>query len=218
MKMTLKSLGYGKLTAVDRHGAGLVRITGRSAQQGYSLVLFDAKPSDISPHQFVQAALNHDPEMVLIAATMEPRIDDVFGLLKLGARSFLAIPFTAEILEQVLDQAKKGPPFSESVLMAPDRNAALVGLVLNNLYKLSVCMRQAREFHSAKERVDHYRFEFNSAMEMARLFCENGDVEKLVEYTCEQCLDRGERAASRLGRARLKLQKKRAQKISKTTS
>lgn len=205
VRSALKTIGFSKMTACATHVSGLDRIKGRNFQ----LVMFDAQVTDMPVIDFVKQALELDPNSILIAVSSEPRIDDVFGLLRAGARGFVVIPFTIEGMENVLMRADEGPPFSDTVLQAPDRNAALVGVVLNNLYRLSVLMRQAREFQSAKKEVHRYKCAFGEAMELARLFCENGDEEALKEKIMDDCIARANTASSRLGRMRQKLQRER---------
>lgn len=201
----LKSIGFMKLTACSTHVAGLDRIKGRNFQ----LVIFDAANTDMPAAEFVSQALGLDGTSVLIAVSSEPRIDDIFGLLRVGARGFVVAPFTIEILENVLSRADEGPPFSEVVLQAPDRNAALSAVVLNNLYRLSVLMRQAREFESAKKDIQRYRAALSESMELAVLFCEHGNETCLVERIVDDCIARANTASSRLGRMRQKLQRER---------
>jgi hypothetical protein len=212
LRSALKTIGFNRLTACSSHVAGLERIKTRN----YQLVMFDAKPTDMPVMDFVRQALELDQHSILIAVSDQPRIDDVFGLLRSGARGFVVTPFTIEGMESVLMRADEGPPFSEAVLMAPDRNAALIGVVLNNLYRLSVLMRQAREFESARRELNHYKFAFGEAMELARLFCEGADESILLERIVEDCCTRANSASSRLGRMRQKLQKGREKEDEET--
>jgi len=205
LRSTLKSVGFNKLTACASHVAGLDRVKARN----FPLIVFDAQPTDMPTHDFVKQVIELDPKTVMIAVSAEPRIDDVFGLLRSGARGFVVSPFTIDALENVITRADEGPPMSESILQAPDRNAALVAVVLNNLYRLSVLMRQSREFDSARKDVNRYKCAFSESMELARLFCEAGDEEILRDRVIEDCLARANSASSRLGRTRQRLQKER---------
>ncbi|MCB0324692.1 MAG: response regulator [Bdellovibrionales bacterium] len=212
LRMALKTLGFAKLTSVAAHSAGLERLKSLSFGRKYDFVLYDAKDTDMPAVEFVQKAVETEPDSILIAASAEPRIDDVFGQLRAGARGFLVLPFTPESLEQVVFRAMEGPPFSESVLRAPDRNAALVGCVLNNLYRLSVLMRQIRQYPHVGKDLPRYRRAFSESMDLALTFCEAGKEHELREKILEECVARANAAASRLGRTRLKLNKERAKK------
>lgn len=202
----LKNIGFSRLSAVASHVGGLDRMKGRN----FEIVFFDAKSSDMPTMDFVRAAIELGDSAILIAMSSEPRIDDVFGMLRAGARGFVVMPFTIKIVEDVIIKAFEGLPFSESVLNAADRNAALCGVVLNNLYRLSVMLRQSREFPSAARDVERYRVAFNESMELARMFCEGGDDDILRDKLMEDCIARANIAATRLGRTRKKLQEKRS--------
>ena len=201
----LKNIGFNKLSAIASHVGGLDRMKGRN----FEIVFFDCKSSDMATMDFVREAIALGDKAILIAMSGEPRIDDVFGLLRMGARGFVVQPFTINIVEDVIMKAFEGLPFSEAVLNAADRNAALTGVVLNNLYRLSVMLRQAREFPSAARDVDRYRISFSESMEMAKMFCEHGDDLLLRDKIIEDCIARANVAATRLGRTRKRLQEKR---------
>jgi DNA-binding response OmpR family regulator len=205
VRQALKTVGFSMISAAPSHVTGVDRIKGRD----FALILFDAVGSDMPALDFVTQAVGLDSNSTLIAISAEPRVDDVFGLLRNGARGFLALPFTVDTVEEVIMNASEGPPLSEAVLNAPDRNAALVGVVLNNLYKVSVLMRQAREFSSAARELQRQQYSLSESMDMARLFSEGGD-DLLLEKIVEGCINRANTASTRLGRTRKKLQKERS--------
>ncbi len=202
--MALQTLGYSRVIGVPSHMNAVERIKERN----FSLVLFDAKPTDISAQDFVSQVVAVDQKVVLVALSANPRIDDVFSLLKLGARGFLAVPFTTDSVRQVIDNAFEGPQLSETILQALDRNAALAGLILNNLYRTSVLMRQAREIPGAARELRRAKTVFNESAELARLFCKGSD-ESLRAHIVELCLNRAGQASSRLGRTRRRLKTQR---------
>lgn len=205
IRACLKNLGFSKLSAVGTHVGGLDRIKSRSFQ----LVIFDAVSTDMAASDFVREAIALDGKQVLIALSAQPQIDDVFGLLRAGSRGYVVSPFTIDSLEMVISRADEGPPFSEAVLQAPDRNAALVGLILNNLYRLSVLMRQAREYPTAVKEARRYQSALAESVDIAKMFCEKGDEMLLRDRIIEDCIGRANTAASRLGRTRQKLQRER---------
>ena len=204
LRQALKSIGFVNVSAAPSHVQALERIKGRP----FSHVVFDAKESDMPALEFVQAVLAVEEKATMIAISESPRVDDVFGLLRAGARGFLVPPFTTDTIESVILRASDGPALSEAVLNAPDRNSAFVAVVLNNLYKLSVSMRQAREFPTAAREVVSYGFALRESMEMANLFAE-GTEEEMREKIVEACINRAKDAATRLGRLRKKLKRER---------
>lgn len=204
VRQAIKSIGFSKISTVQSHVQAYERLRTRN----FELILFDAKGTDMPSKEFVEKAVEMDPNVIMIAISSEPSVDDVFGLLKAGARAFLAIPFTVESTEEVLVRAQEGPPLSEAVLNAPDRNSALVGVILNNLYRVSVLMRQAREFDTAGRELERQHCTFVESIDLARLFCEGGD-DALMDKIQEACIARANAAATRLGRTRQKLKKNR---------
>lgn len=208
VRQALKTLGFAQISAAPTHVAGIDRIRSRD----FPIVFFDARASDMPAIDFVEQALGLDENSVLVAVSSEPRVDDVFGLLRAGARSFLALPFTVDTMEGVVMNASEGPPLSDAVLSAPDRNAALVGVVLNNLYRVSVLMRQSREFPTAARELEKQQCLLAESMDMARLFCEGGD-DQLMERIIDGCINRANTASTRLGRTRKKLQRERLKQV-----
>lgn len=205
LRQALKTIGFVNVSAAPTHVHALERIRGGRT---FTHVIFDAKETDMKPLDFVEAVIKYEENATLIAISESPRVDDVFGLLRAGARGFLVPPFTTDTVESIMLRATEGPALSEAVLNAPDRNSAFVAVVLNNLYKLSVSMRQAREFPSAAREVVSYGFALRESMEMAQLFSEGSD-EDMRDKIIEGCINRAKDAATRLGRLRKKLKRER---------
>ena len=204
VRQAIKTIGFSSVAAAPTHLAALDKIRSRD----FPLILFDAVSTGMPTVDFVTQTMAMDPNCIMIPLSGEPQVDDVFGLLRNGARGFLALPFTVTTLEDVVMRATEGPPLSDAVLNAPDRNAALVGVVLNNLYRTSVLMRQAREFPTAAKELERQQIMLVESMDLARLFCEGGD-ESLLEKIIEGCINRANTAATRLGRTRQRLKKQR---------
>lgn len=206
VRQSLKTLGFSKISVAPSHVVALDRIKGRN----FELLLFDAKSTDMPTVDFVKKSCELDEKATLIAISGEPRVDDIFSLLRNGARGFLVIPFTVDIMEGVLTRAKEGPPLSDAVLNAPDRNAALIGVILNSLYRVSVLMRHAREYDSAKKELERQSYSLAESVELARLFSDGGD-DVVLEKIIEACIARANTSATRLGRTRKKLKTVREQ-------
>lgn len=204
VRQALKSIGYAHVVSAPSHLQGI----NKTRLRNFSHVIFDAKPTDMPTFDFVQQMLELDEKCALIAISEQPKIDDVFGLLRLGAKGFVVPPFTIEVLESVVHQSTEGPPLSDAVLNSPDRNGAFTSVILNNLYRLTVAMRQAHEFPTAEREVKIYNYSLRESVELAQLFCEGGEDE-LREKIIEGCLNRAKDAATRLGRLRKRLKKER---------
>lgn len=204
LRQCMKTLGFGEVSAAPNHTESIERFKFRK----FTHVMFDAASKEMPVYDFVKLLLDLDEECILIAVSESPRVDDVFGLLRSGARHFLVVPFTIDALEDVLLEASEGPPLSEAVLNAPDRNTALTGVILNTLYRQTVLMRQAREYPTAARELEWQTRKLEQSIDMAKMFCE-GDDDALVEALVEGCIARANVAATRLGRTRKKLRSKR---------
>lgn len=202
LKQGLYNIGYTSVSSVTKHVQGLERFKERH----FALVLFDAVPTNMSSVDFVTALKEIDPTTMLIALSYHPPIDQVFELLKAGARWFLVLPFTVGQLEDVLLKAIEGPPFSEGVLESLDRNGALVGLVLNTLENLTMTMHHLRAFPESPRTLDNLKASFAEAVQLARTFSEGGD-QNFRDKLVEACIGRAGSASTRLGRVRKKLKR-----------
>ena len=200
----LKTLGFSQISAAPSHVTGMDRFKSRP----FTHIFFDANGSDMPALDFVKSVAELDDKCTMIAISEEPKVDDVFGLLRSGARHFLVTPFAVDSLEEVLMSASEGPPLSEAVLNAPDRNSALAGVVLTALCRQTVLMRQAREFATAARELEFQTQKLMQTVDMARIFCE-GSEENLLSEIVEACIQRANLAASRLGRTRKRLQSRR---------
>ena len=202
LKQSLNSLGYPNVSTTNNHGQGLERIRARR----FSLVFFDAVESNMTAAEFVNSVTNIEEHAKLIALSARPSIDQVFDLLRGGARWFLVLPFTVDALDDVIVKALRGPPFSEGVFQATDRNAALVSIILNTLEDLSATMRHLRSFPEAPLDAASYQKSFTEAVGLAKTFAEGGN-DLLRDKICDACLARAMNASTRLGRVRKRLQK-----------
>ncbi len=207
--MGLNNLGFRKVSQANSYSQAIDKLQDRNFQ----IIIFDAKIQNNSSHSFVKEVLHWDDRVVLIPVSANPQIDDVFGLLGSGARGYIVTPFTADSLSAAVERALDEEPLNEVILQAPDRNAALVGLVLNSLYRFSVVARQSREFASAKHDLETFRKNFHENVNLAKLFCEGGE-KTFLDKLMEACLERSQNAASRLGRTRKRLKRSRQKSAS----
>lgn len=208
LRQVLLTMGFKHITVVNTHYLGLARLRERD----YGMVFFDAQPSNMSPVEFVKTARQLDDKSILLAVSGEPRVDDVFSLLREGARHYLVIPFTVDSVEYVLLSAQEGPALSQAVLQAPDRNTALAGVVINSLDQLATAMRQERNLMLARNELADHKKQFLDALELGHVFCE-GNVSKLADRIIEACISRAQMSSTKLGRTRQRLAKKRAERL-----
>jgi len=208
IRHALKEVGFVSITCLASHAQTLERMN----SSRFPLVLFELKSKDISPLEFVKEAVKIDPKVTLLIITSQPQIDDVFCYIKEGARGFLITPFTTHSLEESLYRASKGIHLSPVIRDATDRNGALAVVMLNNLYRLSLVMQNARKYPSAQRDVDRYRYQFLESVDLSHLFCEGADRSVLLDKVVEECISRAETVRTRLGATRRELKKERDKK------
>lgn len=200
LRTAVKALGYGGISDVPNHMAGIEKLAGRR----FTHILFEAKKTTMPPREFLQKVLEADSQTIAIPSSHEPNVDDVFDLLIMGARGYLCKPFTSDSVEAAIVMATKGDPISEAVLQAKDRNEALVAIMMSSLDKAAVIMRQATQFETAKREIPKAMATLRRSSELARTFSKGGDA-ALIEALEKFCIERSKGPATRLGRLRKRL-------------
>jgi len=204
-RTALKSLGFGGMSDVSTHINALEKLQ----QRQFSHIIFDAKPSNMPVKDFVRKVIEGNPKVIMIPASFEPDVDDVFELLILGARGYLVKPFTIESLDLAVVNATKGEPIAEVVLNAKDRNEALVAILMQSLDLVATVMRQAQQFETAQRELPRVMATFRRSSDLAKTFSKGGP-EGLLEALEKFCIERSQGPATRLGRLRKRLRSKRA--------
>lgn len=201
MRSSLRNLGFGDVVSVFDHYAAIKKFDDHK----FSHVLFDARNSEMPSKEFVVKALWVNPELVAVPTSYDPTVDNVFDLMKAGSAGYLVKPFTESSLEEAIVLATKGEPIVEEILHSVNRNQALASIALTCLDSLATILRQARQFDTAKVEVSRNQRQFERAIQMGRLFAQDGDAGLVLAYI-ERAIQCSEQASSRLGRTRLRRQ------------
>lgn len=209
VRQALVALGFSDVTSASSHSIGVTRVKSKK----FDLILFDAKASTIPTPDFVEEARQRNKDSTLIALSSEPRIDDVFGLLRFGTHGFVVLPLSSDVLEAEIERAQSGAPLNKHILDAPDRNTAFSGMLLTQLDRIAALMRQSRKYQSAERELPDKMALLEESVYLAKLFAEGGE-DTLLEYLKEEFIKRVDRPATRLGRARKRLDKQREFKFS----
>jgi len=170
LRQTIKALGFGMVTYATSHYSAIHKLMERELDY----ILYDAADTDIPVLSFISQVRNIDEIVVLVALSSSPRVDDVFSQLRSGANHYLVLPFSGNSVEQVMMRALTGPPLSDAVLHADDRDSALAGLVVDNLDRLSVVKRQARDLEISQKTLERWNRKFKESVQLAKTFCEHG--------------------------------------------
>lgn len=200
LRSGIKNLGYGYVYGARDYHQAIKLVTAKN----FTHILFSAKSSNFPADKFLKNILDIEEAITAIPSSYSPVLDDVFSLLQIGARGFLAKPFTMHSLDQAVITATKLPPLPSSLLTANDRNAAFAASILGDLDRLTRALRQARKFPSAERELPLLRARLIKSVEIAKLFVE-GSQDELVESIVEATMNIAEGPASRLGRLRKKL-------------
>jgi DNA-binding NarL/FixJ family response regulator len=199
-RQTLKALGYGNIGDAPNHSTALERM----GERKFTHVLFDAKKSTMPPSEFLTKIFELDDSIVAMPSSANPNVDDVFGLLVLGAKGYVCKPFTVDTLDMAIIQATKGEPMADAVLKAKDRNEALVAIMMSSLDKAATIMRQANQFETAKREIPKAIARLKRSAELAKTFAKDGE-EGLLLAMETFCIERSKGPASKLGRLRKRL-------------
>lgn len=205
MRSCVKQLGIGNYSDAPTHMAAVEKLNDRH----FTHVIFTAKETNMPVKSFVEQVMESSKEMIMLPASGQPDVDDVFDLLILGAKGYLVKPFTMDTVEDALTHATKGEPISDVVLQAKDRNEALVAILMQSLDKTANTLRQARQFETAKKELPRCQRMFSRSSELATAFCKGGP-EGLIDAIEKFCLERSKGPATRLGRLRKRLKNTRA--------
>lgn len=204
LRSALKSIGFLNV----HQSQSLVEASQLGVSPKVSHLLFDLRGADMDSVQFVKQVVSTNKAATLVVITENPALDNVFDLIKAGTRGFLIPPPTIEGVEGVLLSATSGPPLSEAILNAEDRNEALAGLVLGFLYRTAVTMRESRESNTGTQAVDRYMRALRAASATARMFCQGGP-DALREKLIDCCIKRADERKTRLGEIRKNLRTQR---------
>lgn len=204
MRQSLIGLGFATVSDAGDHAQALEKIEDRH----YTHMIFDAKKGRLTAREFLSRAFDLNPELLAIASSYEPTVDDVFDLLLCGARGYIVKPFTTETLDQTLVLSTKGEKISDAVLSARNRNEALAALVMASLDKLAILMKQARTFETARHELPNRKLALRRAVDIAQTFSKGGPL-ILREAIIELTIERSQGARSRLGKVRSRIGERR---------
>lgn len=204
LRSALSEVGFSNVLTAPDHASGLKRCE----ESRYDFVIFDAKDSTLPALEFLQKLLIADEDVLPVPCSSDLAGDNVFHMLQLGARGYIYRPIKVESVVEVLAIAAKGEQISEDILRAEDRNVAFAAVMATQLDSLAKVAQESRKYDSAAREVDSRLNDLREATELAKLFSAGGE-DAIVAALEQICLSRGEGPASRLGRARRRLQEQR---------
>ncbi len=203
---SLLELGFSKISAVFSHLPALAHIKTQSC----AILFFDSRDTDMTVGDFIAQAQEAKPQCCLIAVADEFQMDDIFGLLSAGARSFLLYPFTLLALEESIDYSHKMEGLAGDKLTQKDRCAILVTAMLNNfnmLCRVLAASRNAPDSFALLQETRERRRAFEQSAAMAKAAAsESVEYQQLI---IDSCLADAATKLSHLGKLRQTLKKER---------
>ena len=205
LRTALKSIGMLNVTPAETYSAAVI-----AAQAGKTThVLFDTRESDMPALTFVEAMMKIRKDVIMVALSNDPAVDNVFDLIRAGARGFLVPPPTIGSVESVMIAATSGAPFSEAILRAKDRNQVFADLILDLLYRAAILKRRALDDPSTEALFDRAWRALINTVDMSKMFCEHSR-DHLTRSIVHSCIARADDSnKSRLGKVRKNLTQKR---------
>lgn len=188
-RQALVGLGYDDISDANDGNVALEKME----EKRFTHILFDAKNGKMPSRVFLRTVLSRFPGVVTIPCSYEPTVDDVFDLLIAGGDAYLVKPFTAGSLDEAIGWATKGEGISQSIQNTKDRNEALASLILHNLDRLALVMRQAEQFETARLEIPKRRALLIKALEMGELFARGG-IPRLRMAIIELSIERAQNA------------------------
>ena len=205
IRMGFVSLGITNIIATT-HSEGL-----RIAQENrFSHIVFEVCKTDITALEFLKSLKGSGNKSILVAIYREPVLEDVIKLAQAGAQGVLASPFTPETIEETLEFAEDYPGINEQLIASAgsDPNSMFSESVLDNLYRVSILMRETREFPELIPDLLKARLALRDSARMARTLYQGGE-DNFQGDMVSNLIRRVGKRPSRLGSVRRKLRQRR---------
>lgn len=206
LRHALSQIGFGKIASRNTYELAIEE----ARLERFTFVFFDAiepEGSPISSIDFLQTMIEiQSRETIMIGVSVKPTAENIFKVIRHGARGYVIPPFTPVSAEGVLLRATEDPKIDPAVLAAADRNVALARMVLDNLDRLSSYMKRIeRQLASDDEPsleaiigIDRHSVLLLQSVVAARKFCQDGE-QALLNAFMEETISRA------LGKSKLRL-------------
>lgn len=208
LRNMLMQSGFNNIASVSDYSKAVSKLN----DDDYTHVIFDVNNAHIPPIDFLQTVRNMNPSVHAIPASETPSVDDVFDLLLAGAGSYLVKPYNTNAINDSICFASKGEPIANNIGDAKDRDEALIRMVLLSLNKLTLVLKQARRFKTARREVPRKIRAFKHAVRMANQFTTGSPLkfrDLLVDYLIEKAENENLQESKLSVRKRARMRKRR---------
>lgn len=196
----LREAGFGKVVETSTHAAALYKVEGRR----FTHMVFSARRATEPVREWLAEIFEIHPELITIAITEDPSVDDVFSLLMEGSRGFLVRPFSRASLEYVVSLATKRDPLSDKVRRTGEPIAAILAMLMTSLDYVAIVRRQAKRFESARRDLVQAEQSLQKTAELFKLLTKTKQDE-LLSALQGFFIKKSSGPASPLGRLRKRL-------------
>ncbi len=202
LRSALKNIGFKNVDIAGTLAEGYES----ARRSSVTHVLFSTSDDSMDPIEFVQEVVAANQKAILVVITDNPGMDNVFDLIKGGARGFLVPPASLESVEAVLIAATSGPPISQTILQADDRNDAFARLILDMLFRVAAARKELLKTGKGGQMYDRFYMGLQASTATAKMFCEGG-FDALQEKIVENCIKRADVKKTRLSEVRKNLRR-----------
>ncbi len=210
LRGTLQELGVVDVVGVFSHSDGLAR----ASDKKFTHIFFDCEPTDMAPLEFIEKIqeINESTGLIVVASKID--MEEVFTMLRAGARSFLLVPFTFEAVEESMKHILQEYQIREDLLEDEDLSGTLTEVMLTNfnmLCRLRSLLNSSSASHELQKMVDERQRVFRDSVELAR---SAGEGDAFINHIVDRCLQHAAQSNTRLNKVRQRLRKAREKKVS----
>ncbi|MCI5066689.1 response regulator [bacterium] len=205
IRNALQSLGYGATSCVSEYSVALDRIESGE----YTHLLYEVrgrKEEDV--FYFLERAFELNGDLVAIALSENPQVDEIFEHLRRGTRGFLSKPLTSDMVEESMLQATLSSPFSQVILQSNNRDEAFCALLAASVNKAALAKQQELQRKIGAEDALQFLQELEDAVELVHTFRTLGESD-FLGLLVDFFIRLSEQPETRLGSLRKRLSESR---------
>ncbi len=207
LRHALNTLGFGNIVSRNSYASAAEELR----ENEYTFVFFDSEPpeeSSMSEVEFIEDVTNNVKNIFLIGVSTQPSAENIYRVIRSGARGYLVPPFAPDRIDEVLLHASRGISIDKEILDSPNRNRALAGMVLDSLNLLSKYIKGIEaQVMSGNEpdleavlQIDQLSLNVSEGTRAAKKLSEGGPA-GFLEALIDESIERA-RGTTRLGRTR----------------
>lgn len=208
LRQALNSLGFAPV----RDASNFVQALEQLDAENYTHLLFSTKPGHEASLDFLRQSLKFQEALIAVPIAKTASTDEVFNMIRFGARGYLLQPFSLDSLNRTLNIATKAEPVPELVNALQHSSKAFAQITANCLDKLVQALNDDRNKKSYEDILDLRRTMKQVAL-LGQSLSHLG-YNDFVKHVSSSFLEISRKRRTRLGVLRTKLEKERNSRIS----